>query len=175
MENKACKVTETLAQAQFQGDGWLCVLTFSHINGSSHHFLEENRILVPASRLNLTAMGLGQELKSLKHSQRTSTIVLAHMHLMREQAKALPHVDVVLGSNQKPRSDACRATDLLIVLRAGAVAVPVQQRILPPYVGVSAVAGSDPTQELLQLSLEASCLLTLPVTQVSHNCFDQDL
>lgn len=42
------------------------VLTFTHINGSFDHFLERARFFLPATGLNLTAMGLCQEMQHLK-------------------------------------------------------------------------------------------------------------
>lgn len=54
-------------------------------------------------------------------------------------------------------------TDLFVILWVGAVAITVQQRVLPPNLRVAAVAGTDPTQELLQFGLERSCLLTMAV------------
>lgn len=34
-------------------------LTLSHVNGFFNHFLEESRLCLPATSLNLAAMGLG--------------------------------------------------------------------------------------------------------------------
>lgn len=45
-------------------------LTFTHINGSVDHLLERLGFVLPASSLNLAAMGLGQELESLETTQR---------------------------------------------------------------------------------------------------------
>ncbi len=72
------------------------------------------------------------------------------------------------------RSAGC-GTNLFIVLWVGAVAVTVQPSVLPPYLRVTSVAGSDPPQELLQFGLESYCLLTTAVRQVFNNCSYQDL
>jgi len=65
-------------------------------------------------------------------------------------------------------------TNLITVLWVGAAAT-VQQGILLPYLSVTAVAGTDATQKLLQFGPQGSCLYTLAVSQVVNNCLDQDL
>lgn len=59
--------------------------------------------------------------------------------------------------------------DLFIVLEVGAAAVTVETSIQLPYVSVAAVSAAHPPQELLQLGVHRSCLLTEAVGQVFNH------
>lgn len=128
-------------------------LTLSHVSGSPHHLLEESRVLLPATGLDLTAMGFGQELERLK----PGTIQVSFQ---------------LIGPFPSSQSS---LTDLLVVLWVRAAAAPVQLGVQQPYLRVAAMAGSDPAQQLLQVGLEGGCLLPLAVRQVFNHSSDQDL
>lgn len=71
----------------------------------------------------------------------------------------------------------CRRADtnLFVVLWVGAATVTIQQSVLPPYLRVTTVAGTDPAQELLQFGPDSFRRLTLAVCQVFNDCLYQDL
>lgn len=66
-------------------------------------------------------------------------------------------------------------TDLFVVVRVVAVAVSIQQSVLLPYLTVTAVAGTDAAQQLLQFGPESFCRHPLPVRQVFDNRSHQNL
>ncbi len=61
------------------------------------------------------------------------------------------------------------STDLVIVLWVGAVAITIQQSIKSPYFRFTAMAGTDPPQQLLQLGTVSYCMITMAVRQIFNN------
>lgn len=52
--------------------GLWVVLTFSHIDGSFQHLLEQSGVFLPAPGLDFAAVSLGQELQGLRPQRNTT-------------------------------------------------------------------------------------------------------
>lgn len=70
---------------------------------------------------------------------------------------------------------AAGCSDLFVVLRVGAASVTVETGVLPPYLGVGAVSGTGPAQELFEAAVESRRRLATSGLEVFHNCPHQDL